>query len=70
MYHITKATFTVIQKQSQQCNPRHLSAETFSIGGQLFDTYRWGSPHQWSLWLQGGPAGTAYILRMQKEKAN
>ncbi len=31
MYCITKATFTVVQKQSQQCNTRHLSAEAFTI---------------------------------------
>lgn len=79
MNYITKAKFTVEQKHSQQCNPCHLSAEAFAIVEyrmkqskdvreivrQLFSTYRWGSPHQWSLWLQGGLAGTAYTLHMQ-----
>ena len=40
------------------------------VGGQLIGTYRWGSPHQWSLWLQGDLAGTVYTLHMQKEKAD
>lgn len=36
--------------------------------GEVFRTYRWGSPRRWSLWLQGGRAGTAYTLRMWGKK--
>ncbi len=31
MYYITKAAFTVEQKQSQHCNPCHSSAEAFIV---------------------------------------
>lgn len=70
MYHITKATFTVIQKQSQQCNPRHLSAETFSVGGQLFDYIPLGLSSSMVTMVAGGPGRdslhSAYAKRKSK----
>lgn len=35
---------------------------------QWINTYHWDSPHQWSLWLQEGPAETAYTLNTEGEK--
>lgn len=81
MYRIAKATLAAAKKQSQQCYPHHLSAVAFTnavIQNQVeveiseerrWATYRWDSPRRWWRWLQGGQAGTAYILRAQGEKA-